>query len=395
MEESELLTYFYTNYLPKEEITYRLPVSLPIAQFWPKALEARRADAVTLPLASWDGHPYWYAPTPKLLAAGDRFAALARDEAISAMPQYEHDEGVMDEAFYSSVIEGAYSTRQRARAFIASQSEPKDRSERMILNNYAALRFVLDHLDGPINEALVLEIARILTEGTLDEDVKPGYRDAGVQVMSGRQEVIYVAPEAKYVKPMMDDLLRYINDPEVHPVIKACVAHIDFVTIHPFFDGNGRTARALSYMILLKAGYHFVRQFPLSGILSQERAKYYKAIRASQNPENGYDFTYFMEYYAQLLERSVSGIHAHIAKYKKVQRLAELLGEQPEAQRMLRGAEWMVADDVETITAEKWKNKFRVSFETARKDLMRLEEAGFLKRRVVGRKIFFDLAEEA
>ncbi len=386
-----LLEYFYQNYFPKEEVMYRIPISASIEDFWPQALAYRKQQAIILPLHSWDGHAYWYAPTEKLLSAGDKFVEIARNEAITAMPQYEHDEGVIDEAFYSSVIEGAYSTRQRAREVITSGEPPKDRSEQMIVNNYAALRFVLDHLDSPINEAIVLEIARILTEGTLEDSTKPGYRDAGVQVMNGRQEVIYVAPDAQYVQPMMDSLLAYINAPSVHPVIKACVSHVYFVTVHPLFDGNGRTARALTYMILLKAGYHFVRQFPISGILAQERAKYYKAIRAAQSPENGYDFTYFMEYYAAMLEKSIEGIHDHIAKFKKLQGVQDQLGEGEDAKRIVRGASWLVSENISTITSEKWKNKFHVSFETARQDLTKLTATGLVRKRTEGRKHFFDL----
>ncbi len=391
MDKQLIPQYFYQNYFPKSEVVYRLPVSASIQECWPDILQYRKQQAVELPLKSWDQHAYWYAPTEKLLAAGDRFVEVARDEAIAAMPQYEHEEGIIDEAFYSSVIEGAYSTRQRAREVITSGEPPKNRSEQMIINNYEALRFVSDHLDGPINEAVVLEIARILTKGTLDEDTKPGYRDSGVQVMNGRQEVVYVAPDAKYVKPMMDDLLAYIADTTVHPVIKACVTHIYFVTIHPLFDGNGRTARALAYMILLQAGYHFVRQFPISGILVQERTKYYKAIRAAQDPENGYDFTYFMEYYASMLERSIEGVHDHMAKHQRLKSVEEQLGVGEDAKRILQGAKWLVAENIPTITVVKWQAKFKISAETARKDLMKLESTGFVSKRTIGRNHFYDL----
>lgn len=391
MTQNELLAYFFENYLPKEEIAYRLPLATSIAAFWPEELNYRKQSVQKLPLASWDGHPYWYALTEKLTAAGDQFVAVARDEAIASLPQYAHDEGVMDEAYFSSVIEGAYSTRQSAHELLASNEPPQNRNEQMIYNNYHALRFVLEHLDGPINEAVILEIARILIANTLEEGVTSGYRDAGVQVVSGRQEIVYVAPEAQYVRPMMNALLNYIADPTVHPVIKACVAHIYFVTIHPFFDGNGRTARALSYMILLKAGYHFIRQFPISGILMQERSRYYKAIRAAQDPENGYDFTYFLEYYAAMLEKSVEGIHAHVAKAKQLEHLALELGQGEEGGRQLRGMKWLIQEDISTITTEAWRKKFKVSFETARQDLHHLQDLGALKMRTVGRKHFFDV----
>ncbi len=185
MDKQELLQYFMDHYYPRQEIVYRLPVSLPIASFWPEMLRHRRESAETLPLCTVSGEPFWYVPTVQFLQAGDALASSARYENSDQPPQYDHDESIIDEAFYSSAIEGAYSTRAKARELIRSGKNPETRDERMIINNYAALRFVLDHLDGPINEAVVLEIARLLTEGTLEQDVKQGWRDGPVQVVSG------------------------------------------------------------------------------------------------------------------------------------------------------------------------------------------------------------------
>ena len=134
-------------------------------------------------------------------------------------------------------------------------------------------------------------------------------------------------------------------------------------------------------MILLKAGYHFIRQFPISGILMQERSRYYKAIRAAQDPENGYDFTYFLEYYAAMLEKSVESIHAHVAKAKQLEHLAPELGQGEDGIRQLRGMKWLIQEDISTITTEAWRKKFKVSFETARQDLHHLQDLGALKMR--------------
>lgn len=392
MADNELFRYFTEHYYPKNEVLYRLPLSCRIDEFWPELMEYRKGNACTLPLASWDGHPCWYANTAALLTEGDRFAQEARSE--SYLKQYADDDAVIDEAYFSSLIEGAYTTRQQAHEFIASGAEPKDNSERMILNNYSALRFVLDHLDSPISENVILEIARILTEGTLTGNARHGYRDVPVHVVSGRQEVVYTAPDAIYIRPMMDSLVRFINNPSFHPIIKACAAHVYFVTIHPLFDGNGRTARALSYMILLKSGYDFIRQFPISGIPAQERSRYYKAIRACQEPENGYDFTYFIEYYTGALARSAADVHEHMKRHARLEKLKTALADKSDADRLIEGAAWLVKNSIDTVTAEKWRNKFRISFETARKDLMKLAEYGFVSKRVEGRKIFYDMVKE-
>ena len=393
MDRQELLQYFMDNYYPRQEIVYRLPASLPIADFWPEEIQCRKDRASVLPLHTASGESFWYVPTNRFLQSGDALAQAARYESTNELPQYSHDDSIIDEAFYSSSIEGAYSTKARARELIQSGKSPESKDERMIVNNYDALRFVLDHLDTPINEAITLEIARILTEGTLEEGTKSGWRDGPVQVVSGRQKVVYVAPDADTIRPMLDDLFAFLQMDDVHPVIKACAVHIYFVTIHPLFDGNGRTARALAYMILLQAGYDFFRQVPISGLLVQERSKYYKAIRASQDPVNGNDFTYFMEYYADMLLRSISDIHSHMNEKMIVAELRKAASSLASVDRLADGLEWLYSKGFETVTTNTWTDKFKISFETARKDLSWLAYHGYLNIRTSGHKKFFDVSK--
>ena len=387
----ELISYFMENYYPRAEIVYRLPVSVPIAEFWPVMLQYRRQHALELPLRTASGERFWYVPTDRLLRDGDALAQAARDAQTLAMPPYVQEDGIIDEAFYSSAIEGAYSTRIRAHELIRSGKDPETKDERMIVNNYRALRFVLDHPDVPVNEAITLEIARILTDGTLEEGTGSGWRDRTVHVISGRQEIVYTAPPADRIRPMLDDLFAYLAREDVHPVIRACAAHIYFVTIHPLFDGNGRTARALSCMILLRAGYDFFRQVPISGLLAQERAKYCKAIRASQDPVNGNDFTYFMEYYTGMLHRSIGAVRERMDEKKKTEKLRKEAAALASADRLLAGLEWLYGKAFVSVTADQWRQKFGVSFETARKDLLWLAEHGYLAVRASGHKRFFDV----
>lgn len=392
--DQQLLQYFLDHYYPKQEIVYRLPASLSISDFWPEMLSIRQSKSVVLPLRTAAGEQYWYVPTGSFLRTGDELARAARNQIAEEVPQYSCEDGIIDEAFYSSAIEGAFSTRARAHELIQDGKAPDTKDERMIVNNYEALRFILDHLDTPINEALTLEIARILTDGTLEEGTKSGWRDGPVRVISGRQEVVYTAPDAGLIRPMLDDLFAFIQLNDVHPVIKACAVHIYFVTVHPLFDGNGRTARALSYMILLQAGYDFFRQVPISGLLVQERAKYYKAIRASQDPVNGNDFTYFMEYYADMMLRSISDIRGRVNQKHKVNALRAEASPLASADRLAAGLEWLYEKGFTTVTADKWKDKLDVSFETARKDLTWLTEHGYLVLRISGHKKYFDLTRE-
>ena len=391
MAERDLLTYFIEHYYTKREIAYRLPVSVAITEFWPEELRLRQEKAVTLPLRAVDGGAYWYVPTPRFLEAGDALAQTARLETRAEATLVDRDFDMMDEAFYSSAIEGAFSTKAQARELLRSGMAPKTKDERMIANNYEALRFVSEHLDTPIHEALVLRIAEILTEETLEEGIKPGWRDGPVQVVSPRLKTIYVAPDADQIRPMLEDLFAFLAREDIHPIIKACAAHIYFVTVHPLFDGNGRTARALAYMILLQAGYDFLRQVPISGLLLEERPKYYKAIQAAQESANGNDFTYFMEYYADMLFRSAQSLRTAAEREEKLETLKKRTATLAASERLCKGMEWLYAKDFHAVTVEKWKDKFNVSFETARKDLMRLVEYGYLSGRVSGHKKYFDI----
>ncbi len=387
LSKEALLEHFMADYLPRAQVQYRLPLAFRIEDIWPELVALRRQRAVILPLYRLDGEAFWYVPTQRLLTSGDRVAAMARREAALQLPQYQalYVDGLIDEAYFSSLIEGAVTTREEARALIKGSKKPRDHSQRMILNNYKALSFVLETLDEPMGEALLLRIVSILTQDTPEEVT--GYRDVPVYVVSGRQEIVYSAPPAERVPAMMAELLLYLAREDVHPVIKACVAHIMLMTIHPFSDGNGRTARALSYRILLEAGYDFFRQFPISGLLAQERPRYYKAIANTQQPLGGADLTYFMEYYTGMLARSVEALNRDVALFVYAKGITDSLAQEgPLPRRMLEGVPWLLSDGKGNVTAEIWREKWDISFETARQDLLRLEKAGLLRLEVQGRK---------
>jgi len=391
--DQNLIIEMFEKYKTREEISYRLPLSVSMKDFWVEELEYRKSLGRELPLLSHNGNAYWFVPTEAYLKSGDNIAALARSESSGSVEPGVQERNLIDEAYFSSAIEGAYTTRQKARELIQSGKAAADKSERMILNNYKALTFIQDHLEAPITEALILEVGRILTEGTLEEDTAPGYRNDAVFVRSGHGDIVYTAPGAEHVKPMMEQLIAYVGDPDVHPLEKAAVAHIYFVTIHPFFDGNGRTARALSYMILLKAGYDFYKQVPISSILAEERSSYYKAIKACQNPENGYDITYFVQYYVGMLERSANCVKDELLRMERYERLKKSHMEQLN-DRILAGAGWVIQEPDLLLTTEKWQKKYAVSFETARQDLNALVSADFLIKITKGHKHYYKCIED-
>lgn len=388
-----LIARFMESYLPRQEIIRRLPVSVSIRQFWPELERERRRHSQELPLPDQSGKPFWFVLTGGIEKQCDAIAELARRDIAFTGPEFDalFQDAVMDEAVYSSVIEGAFTSREQAADFIRQNKQPRNKSEQMVKNNYDALTYVLEHLEDEINEETILQIARIVTRSGAEVQVT-GYRDGAVYV-TGREGVVYTPPQADAVPEMMRLLVEFIQKSELHPLLKACIAHFYFVYVHPFGDGNGRTARALSYMTLLQAGYDFFRYFSISGVVAEERGKYYRSMRNVEDSDG--DMTYFIDAYSGMLARTVEKMEHHL-KYHVLarQKLKALEQNGTLNERQLKGAKWLLEGSNSSVTVEAWRRKYKVVTETARRDLLALCDAGLLSRELDGRKAVFRVLRE-
>ena len=388
-----LIAQFMERYLPRQDIIHRLPVSISIQQFWPELEKERRKHSQELPLLAQDGKPFWFVLTSGIEKQCDAIAELARRDIAFTGPEFDalFQDAVVDEAVYSSVIEGAFTSREQAVDFIRQNKQPRNKSEQMVKNNYDTLTYVLEHLEDEISEATILQITQIVTRSAAEVQVT-GYRDGAVYV-TGREGVVYTPPQADAVPEMMRSLVAFIQKSELHPLLKACIAHFYFVYIHPFGDGNGRTARALSYMMLLQSGYDFFRYFSISGIVAEERGKYYRSMRNVEDSDG--DMTYFIDVYSGMLARTVEKMEHHL-KYHVLasQKLKELEQCGTLNERQLKGAKWLLESGGSSVTVETWRKKYKVVTETARRDLLALCDAGLLDRELDGRRAVFRILRE-
>ena len=258
----------------------------------------------------------------------------------------------------------------------------------MVKNNYDALTFVLEHLEDPITEETIIRIAEIVTRGA-SENEPSGYRFAPVYI-NDQNGVVYTPPPAEMIPEMMNRLINFIQKSELHPVLKACIAHFYFVYVHPFSDGNGRTARALSYMMLLQSGYDFFRYFSISDIVAQERGKYYRSMKNVEHSDG--DMTYFIDCYSAMLARAVQRMEEHLIRHVfSAEKLKVLEKDGNLNDRQLKGAKWLMESGQSQITVEAWKKKTGVVTETARRDLLQLCNCGILVRTMDGRKAVFKI----
>ena len=172
----QLIQQFMDRYLSREEIAYRLPVSMPISQFWPVMEEARKKAAVFLPLKAKNGLPFWFVINKTIETQCDAVAAIARRSLVfDELSEQIMEEATIDEAVWSSVIEGAFTSKAEAAQLIRQDKKPTNQSEQMVKNNYRALLYVLEHLEDPVTAQTLIDIARIVTHNASDETVE-GFR---------------------------------------------------------------------------------------------------------------------------------------------------------------------------------------------------------------------------
>ena len=217
------------------------------------------------------------------------------------------------EAHHTTHIEGTHLTLEQAEHLLAGNSVPEADPDdvRELLNYRKAFEFVSEYLEdgGPITEGLVREIHKRLVEGVRGGAAAPGvYRKIQNYVVNSvTGETVYTPPPAYDVPIMMAELVDWLNrENEVHPVLLSGISQFQFVHVHPFLDGNGRTSRLLSTLCLYRAGYDFKRLFSISEYYDRDRPAFYRAIQIVR--ECGMDMTGWLEYFVDGLTTQLTEV---------------------------------------------------------------------------------------
>jgi Fic family protein len=209
---------------------------------------------------------------------------------------------------------------------------------------------------------------------------------APMQVVSGpvgRERVHFEAPAAEWLDEEMRGFLTWFNgDATTEPVLKAALAHLWFVTIHPFDDGNGRIARAIADMALAKSEGSSQRFYSMSAQIREERGDYYRILEQTQR--GTMDITSWMEWFLGCLTRAIEGaqtaLSGVIAKARYWEKLRDVsLNERQRLviNRLLEGLEGK-------LTTSKWATLTKSSQDTALRDIQQLVERGVLVRNAAG-----------
>lgn len=214
----------------------------------------------------------------------------------------------------STSIEGNPLTAEQASAAIDSTKRHFLKPEEEVRNYYAALELLDEKLarSAPFSKDLVLEVQRLIVKGESAE--KTGFRGPmppGVLFAvydSGTGVAEYIPPEAGEVESLLDELVEYVEASDDHPLIKAGIVHYQLVTIHPFEDGNGRTARLMSGYCLNLDGFGFGGIGSLEEYFAYNPTEYYDALQMGLPPlyydgrDNPPHPEIWMEYFLRMVE---------------------------------------------------------------------------------------------
>lgn len=219
----------------------------------------------------------------------------------------------------STAIEGNQLNMHEVEALVGRKKIDAPQRDIFEVQNYLnALKYIEQVVEENklITEKVLLKIHNLVTNKTLNKEASGHYRKGPVYVVRRRlgllMEVMYTGPDAKRVPKLCADLIKWIQESEkkdINPVIVAGVVHQEIAAIHPFNDGNGRTARASATLILYKRGYDFRRLFALEDYYNKDRQKYYKAINTGKNyDERRTDLTLWLEYFSKGFKEEIDNV---------------------------------------------------------------------------------------
>ncbi|MCC7123548.1 MAG: Fic family protein, partial [Acidobacteria bacterium] len=217
-----------------------------------------------------------------------------------------------------------------------------------------------------------------------------------MQVVSGpvgRERVHFEAPAVDRLEDEMRRFLEWFSDDTTtEPVLKAALAHLWFVTIHPFDDGNGRIARAIADMSLARSEGSAQRFYSMSSQIREERDEYYGILERTQT--GPMDVTPWMEWFLGCLTRAIEGAHTALSDVIAKARYWETLRDVPlnERQRLMIN---MLLDGFEgRLTTSKWAALTKSSNDTALRDIQQLVDRRVLVRSSAGgRSTWYSLRE--
>ena len=263
--------------------------------------------------------------TPRLVKLLEDIAAigaLVRGARLQASVKAPLERDAFARSVHSSTwIEGNLLSLAQVRAVAEGKDVlVQDKQKMEVANCLEAMRWALKNKNKPVTQKGLLVIHAQMTRGLLLKDRTGQFRRIQNYIVDARSKVIFTPPPPKQISKRMKVLFEWLKEEDLHPIIRSAIFHHEFLTIHPFVDGNGRVARAVGQWLLWEKGFDPLCTLGLDDFFAQDRPRYYSMIQ--QTREMDADYTHWVEYIAEGLANSVKTVQERIkAGSLKLQRI--------------------------------------------------------------------------
>lgn len=269
---------------------------------------------------------------PLVPAYEARFRQDAMVRAVHHGTKIEGNDLSYDQAERIVLDDGVWAHTVAVSAGVAA----RDRDVQEVINYREVLKWIdkwsIKLKGSPVYTEEILKTIHQMTVARILPDEESGeYRKVQVAIKNSRtQELTFMPPPFVEVPYQIEDFIVWLNSQEGkfhHPVLRAGITHYELVRIHPFVDGNGRTARALATFVLNAEGYDVKRFFSLEEYFDQDALRYYQAL-ASVGEGESMDLTYWLEYFTLGLAAELEKVENQVLKLSKDHQFKGTLGKQ-------------------------------------------------------------------
>ena len=326
------------------------------------------------------------------------YIAESRAFIINAplVPEWEvslRRDAILKSAHSSTAIEGNRLTLEEVSALANGREVMTRRKNRQeVLNYLEALDKISDfasHENFTLND--LLEIHHIVTKSTLNFPEDEGcFRNRQVHVVNMLGETIFIPPKTVEVLELIEDFLEWFNSPimeDIDSVIAAGLTHYEMVRIHPFIDGNGRTARIMATLVLFRSGFDLKRFFALDDYYDHDRQAYYAALQTVDSEI--LDVTEWLEYFTDGVATSIKAVKEKVLGLSKDIKILKERGQIALNDRQMKIVEWIVNEG--KITNRDIRNMFGISDNAALDEIRKLMNFDVIKREGEGRSVHYVL----
>ena len=376
------------EYLYWDKIKHLVPKGIDAVNFWGAVKMRRQMQMQTI---KFGNYTFSFAITPFMQSLLHEFdlkmgGSLSANGVIADKDRQVYlVNSIMEEAIASSQMEGASTTRKVAKDMLRKELHPQNKSQQMIVNNYQTIRRVVEEKEQVLDISMLLDVHQSITAHTLEKAEDEGrlrQTDDIYVVDAITGSVAHTPPSHTEIEKLLKDLFDFANDKDdnvfIHPIIKGIILHFMLAWIHPFTDGNGRTARSLVYWYMLKKDYWMTEFLSISRVIYKNKKRYERSFLYTE--ADGMDMTYFILHNLTVMKKAYEELKTYLARKmderNSMLQFGYIEGVNERQMQILK----LINDSPSVVlTSREVSVRFGVSDRTARTDLAVLSAKGYLK----------------